>query len=667
MRTQLTLLLSSLSAVAFTLAASPASAQEPAPRQDGQFSVQRFEPAPGSKNYLSVEGVRVDGDWGWTAGLMFDYARNPFVVKSCISETDCADPNATQPTDTAVVQDLFTWNLLASVTPVSFLQVGLRLPLAYVSGAGVDPSTGTGAPEGIAAFAVGDPTVEGKVRIFGGPKDSFVVGGAVDVGFPVGNATAEGAYFGNSSPVTVGLRGIFDGEFGPLSLGLNLKGVYRKDAVLADTTVGPEFRYGVGLGYRISPVFRILAEGYGGTRFSAKNGTNSLEIDGAFQVSPIGMPVVFTLGGGAGIIEGVGVPQARGIAGIMLVHEIGDQDGDGINDVDDKCPTIAEDKDDFEDDDGCLDDDNDQDKIPDTSDKCPNKPETINGVADQDGCPDELADRDKDGIGDAEDKCPDQAGKLRSKEFYGCPDTDQDRVPDKTDKSPDQHEDTDGFEDTDGCPDPDNDKDGIPDERDECIDVPEVKNGFKDEDGCPDEAQDRDKDGIPDNLDKCPDRPETLNGIEDEDGCPEAGPSLVQVGEAEIKILQRVEFATGSDKIQGPKSFAVLDAVAGALKVHREIFLVEVAGHTDNVGPADQNRTLSQKRSEAVVAYLKTKGIEESRMQAKGYGPDKPIADNKTTAGKQKNRRVEFTIVKSAKNPGTPAAAPAAPPSDGGL
>jgi OOP family OmpA-OmpF porin len=89
------------------------------------------------------------------------------------------------------------------------------------------------------------------------------------------------------------------------------------------------------------------------------------------------------------------------------------------------------------------------------------------------------------------------------------------------------------------------------------------------------------------------------------------------------------------------------------LNTRKEIFLIEIAGHTDNVGPADQNRALSQKRAEAVVKYLVDKGVDKSRLIAKGYGPDKPIADNKDAKGKQKNRRVEFVILKSIKKQGT--------------
>lgn len=666
MRTQRALyLLSALSVTGLSLISSTSHAQETRSPQEGEFSVQRFEPAPGPRNYLSVEGARIDGQWAFSAGLMFNYARSPFVVRSCRSATNCDDPNIQVPEDVQVIKDLFTFDVLASITPMPRLQIGLRVPLAYASGDGIDINDGSPLTEGMTALGVGDPTLEVKGRLWGGPKDAYVIGAALDASAPLAhNLTSEEGsykYLGNSSPVVVGLRGIFDGESGPFSFGLNIRGVYRGEAHLGSTTVGPiEFRYGGGIGFRPSPIFRILAEGYGSTQFSTQNGTNTLEVDGAIQIQPLDSGLIFTAGGGAGVIEGVGVPQYRALAGIMFVSEVGDKDGDKINDKNDTCPTVAEDFDQFEDDDGCPEDDNDQDRVSDTDDKCPLQAEVINGLKDDDGCPDEVPDQDRDGIADAEDKCPAEAGKMRAKEFYGCPDKDQDGVADKADKCPDQAEDTDGFEDTDGCPDPDNDKDGIPDDGDECIDVPEIKNGFKDEDGCPDEVPDSDKDGIPDNKDKCPKVPENLNGIEDDDGCPDKGPTLVQITEGEIKILQRVEFGTGSDKITGAVSFAVLDAVTSVLRLRQELTLVEVAGHTDNVGAQKQNVDLSQKRAEAVVNYLVTKGgIERSRLQAKGYGPEKPVADNNTNAGRQKNRRVEFVILKNALRQAPPA--PAAP------
>jgi outer membrane protein OmpA-like peptidoglycan-associated protein len=136
---------------------------------------------------------------------------------------------------------------------------------------------------------------------------------------------------------------------------------------------------------------------------------------------------------------------------------IGDRDHDGILDNVDRCPDTPEDKDGFQDGDGCPDLDNDADGIPDVSDKCPDVPEDRDGFEDEDGCPE--ADNDKDGILDRVDKCPNEP------------------------------EDNDGWESLDGCPDPDNDADGILDVNDLCPFEPETVNGYADNDGCPDEEQ----------------------------------------------------------------------------------------------------------------------------------------------------------------------------------
>ncbi len=152
------------------------------------------------------------------------------------------------------------------------------------------------------------------------------------------------------------------------------------------------------------------------------------------------------------------------LIGVHVMYDFGpglnpnsDRDHDGILDDVDACPDDPEDKDGFQDSDGCPDNDNDQDGIPDKVDHCPDQPEDKDGFEDSDGCPDD--DNDKDGI------------------------------PDKADKCPNDPEDKDNFEDDDGCPDPDNDKDGIPDAQDLCPNEPETFNGYADTDGCPDEDQ----------------------------------------------------------------------------------------------------------------------------------------------------------------------------------
>jgi OOP family OmpA-OmpF porin len=658
-------LVPSMSAVgAVLLLAGLARAQSAA---DGEFSVQRFAPAPGPRNFVTVEGARTDGKMAWSAGLFANYAYDPFVVKSCVSQSDCSAANAVQKDDVPVVESLATADLLASLTPMPKLQLGMRLPVTYVKGQGIntdlsDPNAGRPLSGGVSGAGLGDLYLEAKLRAYGAVNSPFVLGAALFGTAPLGHATAKDKYLGDSSP-TFGLRGIFDGNAGPFSFGANLAGLYRGNETLGSTELGPEMRYGLAAGFRVSPVFRIIAEGFGATKLSSANGTNSLETDLSGQITPLNSSIAITIGGGTGIIEGVGVPKFRGFVGVLYNHEIVDTDGDGIPDNKDQCPTAPEDFDKFQDEDGCPDPDNDGDDIPDTADACPNTPGEKDPDPKKNGCPVVIADKDSDGIPDAEDKCPDDGGPnviRRKGDYYGCPDTDKDGIPDKIDKCPNEPEDTDGYQDEDGCPDPDNDGDKILDQDDQCVDQPEVYNGFQDEDGCPDEVPDRDHDGIPDNKDKCPDKPENYNGYEDDDGCPDKGPSLVQVTGTEIKILDSVNFATDSDKIVGKRSFEVLDGVAAVMSHHPEIFKVEVQGHTDNAGNHDHNVDLSKRRAAAVVAYLTSKGIAADRLSAQGYGPDKPIADNKSAKGRSKNRRVEFQILQqSGKQGAAPTAAPA--------
>ena len=379
-----------------------------------------------------------------------------------------------------------------------------------------------------------------------------------------------------------------------------------------------EFHYGAGVGYQISPVFGVLAESTGTTQFSTENGTNTMEIDAGVRISPLSTGLAVTVGGGVGVLEGVGVPLARGIVGIMYVNEASDQDGDGIADASDACPTKAEDKDGFEDKDGCPDPDNDKDSVADENDKCPDKPETINGVADTDGCPDDVKDSDADGIPDANDKCPQQAGQLRTQEFYGCPDTDGDGVADPQDKCPNREGKT--------------------------RTASRTPTAARIRTTTPTASPTRATSAATTRRPRTASR--TRTAAPTRAPPTPSKPKLVEVGQTEIKILQRVEFANGSDKVQGAQSFAVLDAVADVLKQRKSIQLVEIAGHTDNAGNAAQNKALSQKRAEAVKTYLVGKGVEADRLKPVGYGQEKPIGDNAKADGRQQNRRVEFNIQK---------------------
>ena len=244
--------------------------------------------------------------------------------------------------------------------------------------------------------------------------------------------------------------------------------------------------------------------------------------------------------------------------------------------------------------------DTDHDGIPDKDDKCPLEPEDKDGYQDEDGCPD--------------------------------PDNDGDGIPDKVDKCPNEPEDRDGFEDDDGCPDPDNDKDGILDKDDQCPNEP----GPIENHGCPD--KDKDGDGVPDRIDRCPDTP----GPKENQGCPVY--KAIVVTKEKIELREKVHFATDKAVIQ-PDSFNMLNEVGDVLAKNPNIG-VRIEGHTDSRATKKHNMKLSQDRADSVRKYLEGRGVNPGQMESIGYGPDRPVDDNRTALGRENNRRVEFFITR---------------------
>ncbi len=230
------------------------------------------------------------------------------------------------------------------------------------------------------------------------------------------------------------------------------------------------------------------------------------------------------------------------------------------------------------------------------------------------------ADTDKDGIIDPQDKCPTVPGVAK---YEGCPvpDTDGDGINDENDKCPTVK----GLAKYQGCPIPDTDKDGINDEEDKCPTVP----GLARYQGCP--IPDTDGDGINDEEDKCP----NVKGIAANFGCPDIAP--------ELKVAAKsIYFITGSDKFANPKlAPEKLKFVLEALNKYPNL-KIDIEGHTDNTGSAKLNKALSQKRANTIQNFLVKNGIAKDRLTATGFGFDKPVASNKTSKGRQENRRVEL-------------------------
>ncbi len=281
-----------------------------------------------------------------------------------------------------------------------------------------------------------------------------------------------------------------------------------------------------------------------------------------------------------------GIPDAPSFfqhtAGLVFKFGGTDTDKDGIYDKDDACPQVAGLKQ-FN---GCP--DTDGDGIIDGSDACPE----VAGLAALNGCPD----ADGDGVTDAKDACPEVAGLAA---LNGCPDADKDGVADKDDKCPSVA----GPKENAGCPWADTDKDGVADKDDEC---PEVA-------------------GLPSNK-----------------GCPEVTAAVLESVKVEAKSIY---FNSGKATFKSEDVPVKIESISSLLKQYPNAkFSIE--GHTDSDGSDAFNQKLSQERADVVRNALIERGMKAANLTAVGYGESKPVASNKTAAGKAKNRRTEVVLQK---------------------
>ena len=423
----------------------------PAHADNPRLNVQIFRPGGHPGDLFTV--LRSDGqdEMQWGVGLSLVYGKNPLVFVDTRAQPNQRDE---------VMQDQLTLDLYGSFAPVEWLDISLDIPLFLMNeGEPAGFTNGTGPNQidkgAIQSFALGDVRLSAKFSIIDrkDDEDGFGLGAEARFGFPTGESNSF-VSDGFSMVPTL----IVDGKLGILYLGANLGARIRTErAQRLFLDVQHEFIWRAGVGVDIvEDLLQGIGELYGASDFENANNTNMEGVIGARLLFP-DEGVSVSLGGGSGVTKGYGNTKFRlFLQAGYSPPVIKDADEDGILDEVDKCPLQPEDKDNFEDEDGCPDDDNDKDGIKDGSDRCPNDPEDIDGYQDDDGCPDK--DNDGDGIPDDKDRCPMQP------------------------------EDKDGFQDTDGCPDLDNDQDRIPDLKDKCPNEAEIYNGFEDEDGCPDET-----------------------------------------------------------------------------------------------------------------------------------------------------------------------------------
>ena len=589
-------------AVLLGLVLLPAVVHADGPPFDSAIDIQNFNYSIGPKQFFTVDSADIADKKQLALDAVITFMKDPFVVYN-------TDGNATNPaimgTRDTVVKNMTSAQLTGAYGINEKLQIGVNLPLVFSeTGDGIDSSTGMPKMGGLAVTGLGDLLVEGKYKLY--DKDMLRMAGIVGLTLPSSFGSDDSQFIGDNLPTGRG-RFAITYTTGRLTVGADAGFILRKPRTVYASTIGEQWTFGAGANVALTDKFALIAEGYGRTGMTSFSLDQSpMEAIGGLRLIAAGK-LAITLGGGAGLDQAIGSPDARFFASVGYAPDLRDTDHDGIPNDKDKCPLVAEDKDGFEDEDGCPDDDNDKDGILDSEDKCPNQAEDHDGFEDDDGCPD--PDNDKDGILDLDDKCPNdpEDGKPPFPKD-GCPadkrDSDGDGIPDSADACPQEEEDIDGFEDGDGCPEADNDHDGVPDAADKCPLCPEDKDGFQDDDGCPD--PDNDHDGILDAADKCPMEPETFNGIADEDGCPDTG-GLEMVVKLDGDRLEVTKVPTLDGRSLSKQGEIIVSQMALVMNSAPEVTKWLVALGQPSAGDA-------KRLADAVKARLEQRGVQNLQV-----------------------------------------------------
>ena len=405
-----------LTALALALLAAPTLAQDRPPL--GEFNVMRFTPVAGPGSYFGVEGGSVRGMLEGSAGLVIDYAHQPFTLY----DAECSDPADPATCNVVgsgrqIVSYTAAAHLMGSIALWDRLQIGLVLPLVITEGQSFAlPSMPGNILEGGSGFAIGDPRLSVRGNILD-DSSGLRLAASLFVTAPTGQAMAPHRYIGDRTP-TFGGQAIVELVNSGFHIAGNIGGIWRDGDTLFSTVARAQLTYGLAMAYDITPLVDVFVEATGATSFSGEVDENPLEarLGARLRVDDI----VLSLGGGAGIIAGLGVPQFRVLGRFMWAPSSVDAESDGINDAVDSCPTDAEDRDDWIDTDGCPESDNDDDGILDAADNCPNEAEDMDGDNDTDGCPDQ--DTDGDGIHDGYDSCPNDPEDVDGdRDEDGCP------------------------------------------------------------------------------------------------------------------------------------------------------------------------------------------------------------------------------------------------------
>ena len=388
-----------------------------------------FDPTPSTTNRtFQLQDATVGQEGQWRASALMSFASDPLVLD-------------TSPNSNVSIQDRATFVLGAVYAFGDRFEGGASLPLYLQSGQNLNSPLMFGEPAA-SGGARGDFALHAKARVWEhvGPNGDLVTTGAsVTLALP----TATDQEFAGTSKPSVRALGLATFNRGRLFATANAGAVIRARSQWHDIDQGSGFVWGVGAGARLLDDLSIDAEIFGELDPSGLHDAPAAgeAMGPATTLAPIEALVGahyqlerrfnVAIAFGRGVTSELGAPAWRGVFALTFApaaatsvgvkHVAADSDHDGVPDDVDRCPDQPEDRDGFQDEDGCPDPDNDNDGIPDVNDKCPNEPEDKDGFEDENGCPD--PDNDRDGILDTFDHCPNEPETINGVEDEdGCPD-----------------------------------------------------------------------------------------------------------------------------------------------------------------------------------------------------------------------------------------------------
>lgn len=638
MRTSLLCALSLAAALGFC---SPALAQNQG------FQLNRYEPTAAGEFSFAVDHPFYNSVRRFAAGLTLNYGHNPLVIG--VRSAD----SSTFTTQNVILTHQLLGHIDLAVAIADRVLVSFSLPITLLE-RGDDAIANQFGVSLVKTAAVGDPRFGAMFRIYGDPYRSAF-------------SLSLGGYFWiptntRAFPAQIGEKGfrvlpklVLGGLSHHILWSVTAGYYYRPDASLGNLPAGPgnsvgaEVQLGGAIAYAdlerrfsVGPEVILHTDAGDGHAFKVEHSNLEVLVGATYNIARL---IQLGVAGGTGILRGPGTPDGRFLLRLsyapMAKDKPKDRDHDCIADPEDACPDQAGVRTGSPSTNGCAppSSDRDHDGVFDAQDLCPDEPAGNNVDPQKLGCP--LRDTDGDGLVDSQNQCVSEpAGQRPDTQKPGCPlrDKDGDGVYDNEDLCIEISAGPHPSLSRKGCPDQDSDGDGVYDSYDQCPSIHFGLNPDPEKLGCA--LADRDHDQVPDVVDACPDRPGSHSPDPKKNGCP----GLVEIRGSQIIIKEQVFFANNQDAVLN-RSFPLLDAVAHTLHVVKQIKRLGIEGHTDNLGKPEHNIDLSDRRAQSVLKYLIAKGVEPARMEARGFGPSQPIADNKTPQGRALNRRVDFLIV----------------------